>query len=438
MTARAAGLAAGKYTLTLTARDRRGRTLRRRRQRFVAHPARAALRSRDTLVYQVMIDRFRGDDGRARRAGVAGRARRRHARRRARRARRRQLRRLGVTTLWLSPVYTNPTDDRARPRRPPGRALPRLLARGAARRRSRARRRGRARRARRRRPRARPARPPRRRAQPRLRGAPVLRRALAQPPGIDPPPARRDPGAISWFNDGPDALRLRRSRLRLGRAHRDLLVRALPARSQLAPPRRRSPPAPTISSGGCARFDVDGVRIDAVPMMPRAATRRIVAAVAQRDVPRADDLLVVGENLHRAGDGGRGRSAPTSARRRPRQRLRLPAHVGAARRRRPRRGGGFATLERRDRRRRRRVGRLGRGHGAHDRQPRHHALRLRGRGDAGGDPWTAPPPQPTDRRAPIGGSCWRWRSSSRCPACRSSTTATRSASPAPAIPTRAA
>lgn len=40
-------------------------------------------------------------------------------------------------------------------------------------------------------------------------------------------------------------------------------------------------------------FDVDGVRVDAVPMMPRAASRRIVDALARVSTP--DDRLVLGE-----------------------------------------------------------------------------------------------------------------------------------------------
>src|SRR5262249_18761756 len=100
---------AGKYTLTVTARDRRGRALSATASAFVATPLLPASLG-DTLVYQVMIDRFRsatgalappaspGDraggtlDG-VRAALDAG-----------------YFDRLGVTTLWLSPVYTNPTD----------------------------------------------------------------------------------------------------------------------------------------------------------------------------------------------------------------------------------------------------------------------------------------------------------------------------------------
>ena len=207
----------------------------------------------------------------ARRAGLARRPRRRHARRRARRARRRLLRSPRRHHAVALAGLHQPERSPRRPRRPPGRALPRLLARGSARRRSRARRRGRARRARRRRARARPPRAPRRRAQPRLprrtRGT-----SRTRAPPASTPPLRRRPSTISWFNDGPDALRLRRSRLRLGREHGDLLVRALPARSQLAPPRRR-------------RRRHRRSRLVDVALRPRRAARRRRADDAARRQP---------------------------------------------------------------------------------------------------------------------------------------------------------
>ena len=50
------------------------------------------------------------------------------------------------------------------------------------------------------------------------------------------------------------------------------------------------------------RFDADGVRIDAVPMMPRAATRRIVRALRDSAAPRA--LFSVGEVFTGPGAAG--------------------------------------------------------------------------------------------------------------------------------------
>lgn len=50
------------------------------------------------------------------------------------------------------------------------------------------------------------------------------------------------------------------------------------------------------------RWDADGIRIDAVPMMPRAATRRIAAAARQRYSHPGNRLYVLGENF--TGPGG--------------------------------------------------------------------------------------------------------------------------------------
>ncbi len=51
------------------------------------------------------------------------------------------------------------------------------------------------------------------------------------------------------------------------------------------------------------RFDADGVRIDAVPMVPRAATRRIVSALRDSVAPRGA-LFSVGEDFTGGGLGG--------------------------------------------------------------------------------------------------------------------------------------
>jgi glycosidase len=52
-----------------------------------------------------------------------------------------------------------------------------------------------------------------------------------------------------------------------------------------------------------SRFDADGVRIDAVPMIPRAATRRIVRALRDSVAPRGA-LFSVGEVFTGPGQGG--------------------------------------------------------------------------------------------------------------------------------------
>ncbi|HWB82019.1 MAG TPA: alpha-amylase family glycosyl hydrolase [Nannocystaceae bacterium] len=51
------------------------------------------------------------------------------------------------------------------------------------------------------------------------------------------------------------------------------------------------------------RFAIDGFRVDAVPMMPRAATRRIYHALRSQGYVR-DDVLLLGEVFTGAGEGG--------------------------------------------------------------------------------------------------------------------------------------
>lgn len=53
------------------------------------------------------------------------------------------------------------------------------------------------------------------------------------------------------------------------------------------------------------RFDLDGMRIDAVPMMPRAATRRIVAATHRLGQRMGRSYLVLGEDYTGPGAAGR-------------------------------------------------------------------------------------------------------------------------------------
>ena len=325
VTARAAGLGAGKYTLALTARDRRGRALGATASGFVATPLAPAALS-DTFVYQVMVDRFRAATGPLAAPASPGDRAGGTPRRRARRARRRLLRSPRRHDAVAVAGLHQPERSPRRPRRPPRRALPRLLARGSARRRSRARRRDRARRARRRCARARPPRAPRRRAQPRLRHAPVVPRAFARRAR-----RRRRHHRHQLVQRRPHALRLRRSRLRLGREHGDLLVRALPARSQLAPPRRR-------------RRRHRRSRLVDVALRPRRPARRRRADDAARrqpphdargarhDVPRRRRSLRRRRDLHRR-RRRRTRRDPRLPRRRARRpagRLRLSAHVGRA------------------------------------------------------------------------------------------------------------
>lgn len=305
VTVRADGLAPGKYTLTLTARDHAGHALTAAGSAFVATPIAPATLG-DTLVYQVMIDRFRSSTGAplappaspgdraggtldgVRAAIDAG-----------------YFDQLGVTTLWLSPVYTNPTEHLV------GRDG-HLVApyHGYW-----------------------PAQP--RTVDPQLGGEAALDAVVAAAharglrvildvvpnhvfqthpwlaahgrgaPGIDPSPApTADPSTISWFNDGPDACVCGDPGCDWG-GHMETCWFA----SYLPDLNWRHP---QVMQAGVddllwwmSRFDLDGLRIDAVPMMPRAASRRIVHAVRNQMFRPAGDLLVVGETYTGPGDGGR-------------------------------------------------------------------------------------------------------------------------------------
>ena len=205
----------------------------------------------DGLIYQVMVDRFRGAAGAlappatpgdraggtldgvraALEAGYFDHARRDHA-------------------VALAGLH-EPDGEHRRPRRTPLRGLSRLLARAS------------------RAPssrtlggeaaldalvavgaRARPARAARRRAQSRLpERIPYFVAHSRRSPSIERP----DRGSTSWFNDGPDRLRVRRSRLRLGRAHGDAAgsLPTCPISTGAIPTVRRRP-APTIWCGGCS------------------------------------------------------------------------------------------------------------------------------------------------------------------------------------------
>ncbi len=294
VTARADGLGPGKYTLTLSARDRRGRALSTTASAFVTTPiAPAALG--DTLVYQIMIDRFRaatgalatpaspGDraggtlDG-VRAALDAG-----------------YFDRLGVTTLWLSPVYTNPTDHLVGrdghlvapyhgywPEDPRAvdpalggeAALDALVADAHA------------------------------------RGMRVLLDVVpnhvfeTHPWYVAHSIQATPPGEISWFNDGPDHCVCGDPGCDWG-GHMETCWFApyLPDLNWRHP---------AVVAAGTAdlvwwmsRFDLDGLRIDAVPMMPRAASRRMVDAVRTMQYRSGADLYVVGEVYTGPGDGGR-------------------------------------------------------------------------------------------------------------------------------------
>ena len=102
----------GRHLLELRARDDDGRTGPASRQVLWSEPI--AERDDDGIIYQVVIDRFRGDGGAvlaappnpgARAGGTLDGVRAE--------LERGTFEALGVSTLWLSPVYVNPTELRA-------------------------------------------------------------------------------------------------------------------------------------------------------------------------------------------------------------------------------------------------------------------------------------------------------------------------------------
>jgi glycosidase len=109
VTVSAAGLSVGKHVFTVTASDRRGRP---------ADPALATVwieptpfDARDTVIYQVMVDRYRSEEGAlAAPASPGGRAGGTVDGVRAA-VESGEIQALGVNTLWLSPLQTNPDGD---------------------------------------------------------------------------------------------------------------------------------------------------------------------------------------------------------------------------------------------------------------------------------------------------------------------------------------
>jgi glycosidase len=292
------GLDPGKYTVEVSARDGRGQPTLARASAFVAPAGRTPPADLgDGVIYQLMIDRFWGDAGAldppaspGDRAGGTLRGVRD-------RLEAGYFERLGVTTLWLSPLYQNPpgrqigrdghlyepyhgywpADPRAVSRELGGEGALDELVRAA-----------------------------------HARGLRVIADAVPNHVADQHPyyrdhsrtalvAAGADPSA-SWFNDG------------------DVCVCGDPGCDwdghietcwfgpYLPDLNWRNPAVADqgVSDLGfwIARFDLDGLRIDAVPMMPRSATRQIVrmarGAVSRRDA----DFLLLGEDYTGAGAAG--------------------------------------------------------------------------------------------------------------------------------------
>ena len=307
ITALVGGLPAGKYTLALALRDALGHAPPPALASVFVEPAAAAAalqparRRDDVLLYHLLIDRFRGTHGAlpspktpGQRAGgtLAGVRAAVEAG---------YFARLGVTTLWLSPLYENP------PGLHRGRdgnlyeayhgywpAAPRsvepqlgdeaeLAALVAA-----AHQRGL-----------------------RLIFDAVPNHVYSSHPyylghsRLDPTVVNAaDPSQASWFNDGPAACIC-------GSAGCDWGAHILDCWFDSYLPDLNWHNPDVVQTGVAdllywlARFDLDGMRIDAVPMMPRAATRAIVKQVHQAVWRAGVDSLIVGEDYTGPGDQGR-------------------------------------------------------------------------------------------------------------------------------------
>jgi len=282
VTATIAGLPRGRHSLALTVTDEAGRAVQARASGFV-QPAAASWA--DGLLYQVVTDRFRGDGGASLAAPVspggraggtldgitaeieAG-----------------SFAAMGVTGLWISPVYTNPTE--AREGRGDGHMYEGYhgywpLASRA--------------------------------VEPRIGGEAALDRlvATAHAAGLrvlldvvpnhvyeDNPRYAERP---EWFNHGdPTCV------CGLGSCDWGTHIQSCWFTEYLPDLRMQEAAALRGAYEDLLwwqdRFDVDGVRVDAVPMMPRAATRRMAHEL--RAAVAGEAPFLIGEVYTGAGSWG--------------------------------------------------------------------------------------------------------------------------------------
>jgi glycosidase len=301
-----AALPPGKYTLTLTAKGRDGQappsiSASAFIEATVAKSPQPPRSLEDAVVYHLIVDRFLGGGGPlpspkspGRRAGgsLAGVRRAVEAG---------YFSRLGVTTLWLSPLYENPEGQfKGRdghdyeayhgywPKEP--RSVEPTLG-GAAELEALV-------------------------AAAHARGLRVIFDAVPNHVYKDHPYFREhsrlappvatagSPERESWFHDGPKACVCGTPGCGWGERIEDCWFDSyLPDLNWRHPDVMRRGVEDLL--WWLSSFDLDGMRIDAVPMMPRAAARRIVRSVQGAVFTSGLDSLILGENYTGPGDLGR-------------------------------------------------------------------------------------------------------------------------------------
>lgn len=300
ITLRAAGLAPGKYTLALEGADLAGRrAVSATVSAFVEPDGSEGVRPLgDGLVYQIMIDRFRNENGAlpppelpgdragGNLAGIQAALESGY------------FERLGVTTLWLSPLYQNsegrrlgrdgrlyeayhgywPSEPRSVETEFGGEAALESLIAAA-----------------------------------HSRGLRIVADAVPNHVYESHPyflehsrlnsevSSSPDPTAASWFNDGPSKCIC--GFYPCGWDQTCWFDRYLPDFNW------RNPMTQEVGADDLVwwmtRFDLDGLRIDAVPLMPRAATRLMNRRVRQSVRRIGIDGLLLGETYTGPGDLGR-------------------------------------------------------------------------------------------------------------------------------------
>ena len=281
----AQGLSRGKHTFTLTAEDKNGKSALPVKAAAWTKPAQESWN--DGILYHLMVDRFRGDGGAvlmppssagSRAGGTLDGVRAEIAKG--------TFDQLGVSALWISPVYTNPTEIREGR---DGRLYEGyhgywpLESRGV---------------------------------EPRIGGESALHELVAEAHrhGIrvifDIVPnhvyernerytQHRNAG---WFHEGMDGCVCGSPGCGWGEK-----LQTCWFTPYMPDVRFQNADAMRIQADDAVywtdTFDADGVRVDAVPMMPRAATRRIAHAL-RRNVAGDEATFLLGEVYTGAGTGG--------------------------------------------------------------------------------------------------------------------------------------